>query len=153
MQIKRSVRYFITDIILDGLAAAYLIFLGWHFFVVVQHGGITVNEPIFWILCAELYVFVPLLDLFGLFKLIEDIVLYTRKQRGPWRMATEIILGIAFLAAMGFITYHFLHIWSEGQSRIASEYPWVIIGAIVFGAILSIYKTWEDFNDLQKFKE
>ena len=140
-----------TDILLDGLAAAYLIFLGWHFYVVVQRGSITVGEPNIWILCGELYVLVPLLDLFGLWKLLEDIILYARKQRGAWRMISEIILGIAFLAAMVFITYHFLHIWSDGQSRIASEYPWIIIGAIAFGALLSIYKTWEDFKDLREF--
>jgi len=153
VQIKRSVRYFVTDIILDMLAVFYLIFLGWHFSVVVQHGGITVNEPIFWILCAELYVLVPLVLLFGLWKILEDIILYLRKQRGLWRMVTELGLGVVFLAAMSFITYHFLHIWSDGESRIASDNPWLIIWIIAFCTLLGIYKTWEDFNDLQKFKK
>ena len=153
MQIKRSVWYFVTDIILDMLVVAYLIFLAWHFAVVIQRGGVTVQEPTFWILCTEIYVLVPLVLLFGLWKLFEDIVLYYRKEMGHWHIATEFSLGIIFLAAMGFIAYHFLHIWRDGSSTITSENPWLVIGIITFCALLGIFKTWEDFHDLQKFKE
>lgn len=153
VKIKESSWYFITDILLDLLAAAYLIFLAWHFYMVVKYGGITVQEPNPWILRGEVYLLVPLLLLFGVWKLLEDIVLACRGKMGILHLATELLLGFAYLQSMGFITYHFWYIWTQGKSLISSDNPWMIVGILVFWALVAIYKTWEDFRDFRKFRQ
>jgi len=153
MKIKESFRYLMTDIILDMLAIAYLIFLGYHFYVVLDSGSITVHEPIHWILNVEIYMLVPLLNLFGLWKLLEDIILYRKSQIGFWHTVTEISLGMVYLGTTSFITYHFWGIWTEGSSKITSAHPVLIMWAIGVSVLLAVFKTIEDFGDIKKVKE
>jgi len=153
VKIKESGWYFITDILLDLLASAYLLFLAWHFYMVVKYGGITVHEPNLWILRGEVWVLVPLVLLFGIWKLIEDIVLAIRGKMGIWHLATELLLGFVYLQTMSFIAYHFWHIWNEGKSLISSDNPWTIMGILIFWALVAVCKAWEDLNDLKDFKK
>jgi len=152
MRIKESKWYLITDVLLDLLTVFYLLFLAWHFYIVVGYGRVTVQEPTPWILRTEIYVLVPGLIIFGLWKLMEDIIMFWKEKMGLCHIITELILGLIYLSTTGFITYHFLHIWAEDESLITSDNPWMVIGMLILCAILGTVKTWEDIGDLKKIK-